>query len=416
MRVAVVGAGISGLVAAMLLDREHEVTVYEADDRVGGHARTVDVGGVGVDVGFQVYEPRGYPNFQRLVIDPSGTPTQPASISLSVTDRRAGFEWASAGLGLGANPALALRRGHRRMLRDAVRFNGAAKRLAADGHRDLSFAEFLAAEGLSREFVELLIVPELATVWSVSAAQVLASPAPFVAAYLENLRLLQLRGRARFRSIVGGSTRYVEALTQPIGERIRLGAAVKRLERLADGVEVQARACPPELHDAVVIAVHPDQALAMLADPSPAERAVLGAIEFRRSVAALHTDTGLLPRRRQAWSSWNFRISEPDPGAATVTYWLNNVHRLRTGEDYLLTLNQTDAVDPEKTIQNLEYEHPVFSAAAVRAQGRWAEISGPRRTHYAGAHWNWGSHEDGVVSAIRATRPLLAREVPLASA
>lgn len=420
MRVAIVGGGISGLVAASLLDREHEVTVYEAAERAGGHAQTVRLaageGAVALDVGFQIYEPRGYPNFERLVIGPSGTATQRAPISLCVSDDRDGFEWASAGLGLRVDPAHALRPGHRRMLRDAARFNGAAKRLIEDGHRDLSFAEFLALERLSRDFVERLIVPEVATVWSVGMAEVLATPARFVAAYLDNLRLLQLRGRARFRSIVGGSARYVDALARPLRGRIRLGEAVRSVQRLPAGVEITARGSKPEAYEAVVIAVHPDQALAMLADPSPAERDVLGRMQFRRSVAALHTDRRVLPRRRRAWSSWNFRIGDPDPGDATVTYWLNNIQGLKADEDYFLTLNQPHAVDPGKTIRVFEFEHPVFSPAAVAAQGRWSEISGWRRTHYAGAHWRWGSHEDAVVSAIRATRPLLSREVPLAPA
>jgi predicted NAD/FAD-binding protein len=288
--------------------------------------------------------------------------------------------------------------------------------LIEDGHRELSFAGFLEAEGLSRQFVERLILPELATVWSLSQGQVLDSPAGFVVRYLDNLRLLQLRGRARFRSVSGGSVRYLEALSRTFGDRIRLGAAVQSVERHTGGVEIRARGCEREVYEAVVIAIHADQALALLANASRAEREILGQITFRRSVATLHTDAGLLPRNRRAWSSWNFRIDEPDPGATQVTYWLNNVHRLKARDEYLLSLNQPHAVDPAKTIRRLEYRHPVFSAAAVRAQARWAEISGANGTHYAGAYWNWGSHEDGVVSAIRATRPLLSREVPLAPA
>lgn len=415
-----VGAGISGLVAALLLDREHEVTVYESNDYAGGHAQTIELstadGRVALDVGFLVFEPRGYPNFQRLVIEGGSVPTQHAPISMCVSDQRDGFEWASTALGLGAHPTNMLRPEYRRMLREVVRFNSAARQLIEGGDRELSFGSYLESEGMSREFVERLIVPEVATVWSAGRAQILAFPAQFVAQVLDNLRLLQLPWRARFRSITGGSARYVEAITKPFRERIRLGAEVRRVERRPDGVEIRADGCEAEVYEAVTIAVHADQALAMLADPSQAEREILGRIPFQRSTAALHSDTRLLPQRRRAWASWNFRLNGSTPSAATVTYWLNNVLRLKARHTCLITLNQPQAVDPTKTIRLLEYSHPIFSAEAVRAQGRWDEISGTNRTHYAGAHWGWGTHEDGVVSAIRATRPLLSHEEPLVSA
>ncbi len=420
MRVAVVGAGISGLVAASLLNREHEVTVYESSEYAGGHAQTIELttddGRVALDVGFLVFEPRGYPNFQRLVVDARSVPTQPAPIGMCVSDQRDGFEWASTALGLSAHPTNILRPGYRRMLREVIRFNSAARRLIDDGHRELSFASFLEAEGMSREFVERLIVPEVATAWSAAPAQILASPARFVAQVLDNLRLLQLRGRARFRSITGGSARYVEAITEPFRERIRFGASVRSIERRPDGIEIRADGCETETYEAVIIAVHADEALAMLADPSQAEREILARIPFHRSTAVLHTDTRLLPRRRRAWASWNFRLDEATPSAATVTYWLNKVQRLKARQSYLVTLNQPQAVDPTKTIRRLDYSHPIFSAEAIRAQARWAEISGRNRTHYAGAYWGWGTHEDGVVSAIRATRPLLSHEEPLVPA
>lgn len=420
MRVAVVGAGISGLVAASLLHREHEVAVFEANERAGGHAQTVELttaeGRVALDVGFLVFEPRGYPNFQRLVIDACSVPTQPAPISMCVSDQRDGFEWASRGLGLGAHPANLLRPRYRRMLREVVRFNSVARRLIEGGDEQLSFASFLAAEGMSRDFVERLIVPEVATVWSAGSAEVLASPARFVVQVLDNLRLLQLRRRARFRSVSGGSSRYVEAISKPFRQRIRFSAPVGAIERGPSGVQIRVQGREPEAYEAVVIAVHADQALALLADPSPGEREILGQIPFRRSLATLHGDTRLLPQSRRARASWNFRLGGPDASAATVTYWLNNVQRLKAVDDYLVTLNQAQAVDPAKTIRRLEYRHPVFSAEAVRAQARWAEISGANRTHYAGAYWGWGTHEDGVVSAIRATRPLLSRPEPLARA
>ena len=228
-------------------------------------------------------------------------------------------------------------------------------------------------------------------------------PASFMAEFFENHGMYSLRDRPRWRTVAGGSVRYVEAITAPWRDRIRLRAPVRRIERLPDRVRIEADGCETEDFDEVVIATHSDQALAMLADPSEAEREVLGAIPYRRNEAVLHTDTSLLPRRRTAWSSWNFHLSEEPARGTTVTYWMNNLQRLRADREFMVTLNRGAEIDPEKVLHRVSYDHPVYTAEGVAAQAQHAEISNAgRRTHYCGAYWGWGFHEDGVVSAMRA--------------
>jgi predicted NAD/FAD-binding protein len=228
-------------------------------------------------------------------------------------------------------------------------------------------------------------------------------PASFMAEFFDNHGMYSLRNRPRWRTVSGGSIRYVEAISAPWRDRVRLRAPVRRIHRPPGLVRIEADGCETEDFDEVVIATHSDQALAMLADPSEAEREILGAIPYQRNEAVLHTDTTLLPRRRRAWASWNFHLTEEPTGATTVTYWMNNLQGLRSEHELLLTLNRGEAIDPAKVLRRFSYEHPVYTTEGVHAQQRHAEISGgPGRTHYCGAYWGWGFHEDGVVSALRA--------------
>jgi len=237
-------------------------------------------------------------------------------------------------------------------------------------------------------------------------------PASFMAEFFHNHGMYSLRNRPQWRTVCGGSRRYVEAITAPWRDRVRLRAPVRRVERLAGRVLVEAGGCETESFDQVVIACHSDQALAMLADPSRAEREVLGAIPYQRNECVLHTDASLMPRRRAAWSSWNFHLGERPPGASTVTYWMNNLQRLRAERDYFVSLNRGGEIDPGKVIRRLGYDHPVYTREGVAAQARHAEISGVRRTHYCGAYWGWGFHEDGVLSALRACERLTPTATP----
>ena len=415
MRIAIVGTGISGLTAAHLLHREHEIVVYEADDRLGGHSHTVAVEEDGehhwIDTGFIVFNDRNSPNFERLLAE-LGVASQPSQMSFSVSDGRGGFEYSGTPWGLFARRSHLVSPTFLGMLRDWRRFNREARELIGTNGTAPSLGHWLEQRGFSRHFVERLIVPQASAVWSADPEQMWSFPASFMAEFFDNHGMYSLRDRPHWRTVSGGSRRYVEAISAPWLERVRLAAPVRRIERLPDGVRVEADGCETEEVDEVVIAAHSDQALAMLADPSEPELEVLGAIPYQHNEAQLHTDTSLLPRRRAAWSSWNFHLSEEPPGRSTVTYWMNNLQRLRANREFLLTLNRPDAVDPAKVLASFSYEHPIYTREGVAAQAKHAEISGARRTHYCGAYWGWGFHEDGVVSALRACRPLLAAEAP----
>ena len=338
-----------------------------------------------------------------------GVASQPTDMSFSVSDGRGRFEWATTGpRGLFARPAHALDPRFHRMLRDLVRFNREVRKLVGSGGRGPSLRRFLADGGYSDYFVERLLVPQASAVWSADPAQMWRFPAGFLAQFFDNHRVLQLRDRPSWRSITGGSRRYVEALIAPFHERVNLRAPVRRVHRVSDGVVIALDdSC--ERFDEVVFAVHSDVALRMLADPAPAETDVLGAIPYQRNEAVLHTDASLMPKRRSAWASWNYHLIDRPTGRTTVTYHMNRLQSLVADRDYLVTLNLTERSNPATVIRKIDYAHPVFTPEGVAAQRRWAEISGPRRTHYCGAYWRWGFHEDGVWSALRVAERLGGR-------
>jgi uncharacterized protein len=418
MRIAIVGTGISGLVAAHRLHREHEITVYEAAARLGGHTHTVPVetgeGTAWVDTGFIVFNDRNYPSFEALLAE-LGVATQPSHMGFSVADGSGRFEYSGTPRGLFARRANLLDPRFLRMLRDWRRFNREAPGLIGMNGTAPSLGHWLERQGFSRWFVERLIVPQASAVWSADPGQMWSFPASFMAEFFGNHGMYSLRGRPRWRTVRGGSRSYVEAIAAPWRERVRLAAPVRRIERLPGGVRIEADGCESEEFDQVVIAAHSDQALAMLADPSPAEHEVLGAIPYQDNEAVLHTDPSLMPRRRPVWSSWNFHLTGEPPGKTTVTYWMNSLQRhLRAGHDLFVTLNRGGEIDPARVIRRLRYDHPVYTAAGVAAQRRHAEISNlGRRTHYCGAYWGWGFHEDGVVSALRVCEALAAAPEPV---
>ena len=418
MRIAVIGTGISGLVAAHRLHPEHNITVYEAGDHVGGHTNTVRVDLAGetqwVDTGFIVLNDRNYPNFQPL-LDELGVATQPSHMSFSVSDG-GGFEYAGTPRGLFARPAHAADPRFLRMVRDLIRFNREARALLelAPGEGP-SLREFLDAGRYSDWFVQRLIVPQASAVWSAQPDQMWSFPAGFLARFFHNHGMLGFRDRPQWRTVTGGSRRYVEEITRPFADRIRLSSPVRAVTRLHDHVEVAADGGETELFDEVVIAAHSDQALAMLTDPSRAEREVLGAIAYQPNEAVLHTDERMLPRRRAAWASWNFHLTDPPSQRTALTYWMNNLQRLDSKTTFCVTLNLSDRIDPAKVIRTIQYSHPVFTPDAMVAQRRHGEISGVDRTHYCGAYWRWGFHEDGVVSAQNALRGIGSSEKALAA-
>lgn len=411
MRIAIVGAGVSGLVAAHLLQRAHDVVLFEADDYAGGHTHTVRVetegGAWDVDTGFIVHNDRNYPCFERLLAR-LGVATQPAAMSFGVADARGDFEYN------GASPnGLYAKRSHlvtpwfQRMVADLVRFNREARRLLADpaGHAPgPSLRAWLEERRYSRPFVERLIVPQAAAVWSADPRQLWSFPARFLLEFFDNHGMLGFRDRPQWRTVAGGSRRYVEAIVRPLGARVRLATPIRAIARHADHVEVAPLRGEPERFDHVVIAAHGDQALRLLADPSEREHELLGAFPYQRNDVTLHTDRALLPRRRRAWASWNYHLlDEREAGRPTVTYHMNRLQSLRADRELLVTLNRDDAVRDEHVLGRFRYDHPVFTARGVAAQRRQHELEATaEHTSYCGAYWGWGFHEDGVVSALRA--------------
>ncbi|HEY5046077.1 MAG TPA: FAD-dependent oxidoreductase [Solirubrobacteraceae bacterium] len=416
MRIAIVGAGVSGLVCAHMLHRDHELVVFEASDRAGGHANTVHVetetGAYDLDTGFIVFNDRNYPGFERLLGE-LGVPTQPSRMSFGVSDG-VNFEYNGASPnGLFANRGHVITPSFHRMVADLARFNRDARRLLAS-EESPSLREWLAAQRYSRMFVERLIVPQASAVWSADPAQMWSFPARFLVEFFENHGMLGFRDRPHWRTIAGGSRNYVQALTRPWRERLRLSTPVTEVSRHPSHVMVSSRGYRPERFDAVVIATHSDQALALLTDPGERERELLGAIPYQRNEAVLHTDRSLLPRRRRAWASWNYHLGADAPGRCTVTYHMNRLQSLRADREFCVTLNRTEAIDPQQIIRTMQYAHPVFTPAGIAAQARHHEISGRNRTHYCGAYWGSGFHEDGVRSALRVVRELgLQRAEPV---
>ncbi len=413
MRVAIVGAGVSGLVASHLLHREHEIVVYEAGAYAGGHTNTIRVDTAHethhVDTGFIVMNDRNYPNFTRL-LDRLGVARQPTHMSFSVKGEEQDFEYSGTPMGLICQPSNLLSLRFQRMIFDLLRFNRALRALLDGGPEGVfseeSMQDFLGRHRFSRAFVEHLIEPQLSAVWSADPRQAASFPARFIAEFFANHGMLGFRDRPRWSTVVGGSARYVEALTAPFNDRIRLNAPVDSITRHEDHVEIVAAGAGAESYDQVVIATHSDQALRMLRDPSPRERELLSSIAYQPNEAVLHTDSTLLPRRRAARSAWNFHLlREPKP-LSTVTYYMNHLQRLRADRDFCVTLNRTEAIDPAKIIRTISYSHPMYTPRGVAAQSRHAAISGyASRTHYCGAYWGWGFHEDGVNSALRACAP-----------
>lgn len=411
MRIAIVGAGVSGLVCAHMLHRDHELVVFEASDKAGGHANTVRVetetGSYDLDTGFIVFNDRNYPKLERLLGE-LAVLTQPSQMSFGVSDG-VDFEYNGASLnGLFASRRQAIAPSFHRMIADLVRFNRDARRLLASDE-DPSLRDWLAQRRYSRVFVERLIVPQASAVWSADPAQMWSFPARFLVEFFDNHGMLGFRDRPRWRTIAGGSRNYVEALTRSWRDRLRLSTPVTEVRRHPTHVTVSSRGHEPERFDAVVIATHSDQALALLADPSERERELLGAIPYQPNEAVLHTDHSLLPRRRRAWASWNFHLDAGAPRRCTVTYHMNRLQSLRADREFCVTLNRTAAIDPEQIIRTMQYSHPVYTPAGVAAQARHNEISGRNRTHYCGAYWGWGFHEDGVTSAQRVVGELGAQ-------
>ena len=416
-RVAVVGSGVAGLTAAYLLQRSYDVLLFEADDRLGGHAHTHDLadpraGALAVDSGFIVHNARTYPNLLRLFGE-LGVATQESDMSMSVRCLGCGLEYAGAKgpQGVFARPKNVRDLRFLRMLGEIKRFHRHARRLLAtpDEAEPLSgdtLGVFLEQGGYSRYFADHFLVPLVSAVWSTGPELVLRYPARYLFEFLDHHGMLSVTGSPRWRTVVGGSRSYVERAVKGLSA-VNVSTPVRAVQRGASGVTLWDEAGSRHEVEHVVLATHPNQALRMLADPTPDETAVLGAIGYARNETVLHTDSTLLPQHSAARSCWNYLVPHcgsdvgPNTERAVVTYHMNRLQRFDAELDYLVTLNATEAIDEKRVLARMVYEHPVYTPESVAAQSRLPELT-TGVTAYAGAYHGWGFHEDGCASGVNA--------------
>ncbi|MBA2415237.1 MAG: FAD-dependent oxidoreductase [Geodermatophilaceae bacterium] len=418
--VAVVGSGVAGLTAAYLLQRRYDVTLFEADDRLGGHAHTHDVATpdgrvIPIDTGFIVHNERTYPNLLRLFAE-LGVDTKPTEMSMSIRCEGCGLEYAGArGLaGVFAQPRAAANPRYLRMLVEVKQFHRQARRLlAAFGTGDptqidaVTLGAFLSMGGYSTYFVRHFMIPVVSAVWSAGTDVSLRYPARYLFSFLDNHGMLSVSGSPAWRTVEGGSRSYVERAAKGL-TAVQTQTPVTSIRRTAAGVEIRHDADQLSTMDKVVIATHPDQALSLLVDPSLAERDILGAFSYSTNETVFHTDASILPRSVQARASWNYLMPACDMSGAervTVSYWMNRLHQIEEPVDYVVSLNATDRIDPESIVDRMVYTHPTFTAASVAAQRRLPELN-TATTAYAGAYHGWGFHEDGCAAGVRAAASL----------
>jgi len=406
MRIAIIGGGISGMLSAYLLNEDHDVVLFEANDYIGGHTHTIDVPmgdhRYAVDTGFIVFNEVTYPNFLKL-LGRLGVEYQPSSMSFSVKSERDGIEYGAHNLNsLFAQRKNLLDPSFYRMIRDIFRFRREFGRLLEKEPQEKGLAAFLRSQGYSGRFIDYFIIPLGSALWSADPKLMEDFPLATLVRFFANHGFLQIKNPFEWKVIKGGSARYVEKLIQPFRDKIRLGVPVRAVTRYPDSVEVRLDGGIVERFDHVVLAVHSDQALAMLSDPTPAERETLGAIPYQENLTMLHTDTRILPDRRRIWSSWNYCIPREQLNRAVITYDMSILQSLRGPEEFLVTLNRPEVIARDRIIGTYDYHHPVYTTAAPAAQKRHGEISGVNRTHYAGAYWGYGFHEDGVNGALAA--------------
>ena len=405
MKIAIVGTGIAGLTTAAGLADRHELTVFEAADWIGGHTNTVDVeedgGIVAVDTGFIVFNDWTYPNFIAL-LRKLGVAWQASNMSFSLQCEKTGLEYNGTSLNsLFAQRRNILRPSFLHMIWEILRFNREAPRFLATQDEATTLGAWLESRGFGGAFVEHYVVPMGRAIWSADEEAMLGFPARFFIDFFHRHGFLSVDNRPQWQAVTGGSREYVRKLVSPFASRIRVATPVASVRRLPQGVALRTIAGETLQFDAVVFACHSDQALAMLEDPSDAEREILGAFPYAPNEAVLHTDESLLPRRPLARAAWNYHLRR-DPGrGVALTYDMNVLQSLATRRRYLVSLNMTDAIDERCVLRTFSYSHPVYTPGAVAAQKRHAEISGPRRSFYCGAYWRYGFHEDGVVSGLR---------------
>ena len=406
MKIAVIGTGIAGNVAAYHLNKKHDITVFEANDHVGGHTHTHDIEIKGkqysVDSGFIVFNHKTYPNFIQL-LDELGVSEQLSVMSFGVKCEKTGLEYMGSTLNtLFAQRRNLLRPSFWKMIREILRFNREATALVNTPEDDITLGDYLEQGNYSRMFIDYYLVPMAAAVWSADLQLMYQFPARYLIRFFYNHGLLSVSNRPDWYVIKGGSKTYVEALTQGFKDKIRLASPVSKVERQEKGVLITS-GHGEEHFDAVFIACHSDQALALLHHPTEAEQEILGAINYQPNEVLLHTDSSVMPKRKRAWAAWNFHLLDGHQGQVPVTYNMNILQSLDCEEQFCVTLNNSDAVDPAKILKRLNYHHPIYTQQSVAAQARQSEINRDR-LYFCGAYWRYGFHEDGVVSALQALK------------
>ena len=412
--IAVIGAGISGLAAAYLLSRRHRVTLYERETRLGGHTHTVmtadpEEGTVPLDTGFLVHNHVTYPNLTRLFQE-LGIRTHASDMSFSVTCPTTGFEYSSRGAsGFFAQPRNMLRLEHYLLLRDILRFNREAPAvLEMSDAASWTIGDYLDAHDYSAPFVERYLVPMTAAVWSSSFEGIRQFPAQMLVRFMHNHGMLSIGAHPSWYVVSGGSQTYIPKLVAPVHD-VRANARVRSVTRSESHVTICFDDRAPERVDEIVFACHGDRVLSLLLDPSDAEREVFREFTTTANETWLHADERCLPRAGRARASWNYRLGTRDDAPPSVTYHLNRLQGLQTSTQYCVTLNPDAAIAPAHVLRKMHYRHPRYTLGAVRAQQRWRDVSAVRRTHYCGAYWRYGFHEDGLVSALRVAEALGVR-------
>jgi predicted NAD/FAD-binding protein len=404
MKVAIIGSGISGLVCAYLLHKDHDITVFEANDYIGGHTHTIGIeqqdGAYAVDTGFIVFNEVTYPNFCKL-IKKLGVASQPTDMSFSVRCENTGLEYGSRSVKTLFVQYKNLFSGtYWRMVLDIFKLRRKLVSYLDSGAPDMDLGDFLLKHGFSQSFIDHFVIPLGASLWSAEPGKILDFPARTFGRFFENHGFLRATNPIEWRVISGGSYQYVKKLIETFEDKIKLSTPVTRVERGDDHVKLAFSGRPQELFDQVIFAIHSDQALKILAEPTGDELRILGAIPYQENDTVLHTDASLLPLNKKAWSSWNYLIMAEQAKRASVTYNMNMLQSFKANKCFCVSLNMRERIDPEKILGSYLYHHPVFMDRSVPAQSSHDIISGKNRTHFCGAYWGYGFHEDGVNSGL----------------
>ncbi len=405
MKIAIIGSGISGLTAAHYLHKVHDITVYEKNAYVGGHSNTIDAQENGrvipIDTGFIVFNDWTYPHYEKLISE-LNVQVENSEMSFSAKCENTNFSWCGKGIqGLAFNKNNWHQTKSYQILFDFLRFNRLAKLLINKSKTDITLGEFLAQHKFTNTFINYYILPMGAAIWSSSMEDIHAYPAHSFLSFFNNHGLLNINHRPQWKTIVGGSRQYVKELSKPFADHIRLNSKIKTIDRHNNKIAIHLDNNVSEIYDHLIMACHSDQALQLLSHPSNEEKNTLGNIRYQLNEAVLHTDASLMPNDSNAWSSWNYLLPKDNANVAKVTYYMNRLQPLNTQQDYFVTLNLTDHIDKNKIIRKIDYQHPVFDLAAIRAQENKHLLNGKQNTWYCGAYWRHGFHEDGVWSAVK---------------